>query len=62
MTYEVALTRDAERDLEDIPEELRRELTMHFVDTVDEVLGYVLRSRDEAEPAQEKHPERTVLN
>ena len=37
----------------DIPEELRRELTMHFVDTVDEVLGYALRNGDETDQADE---------
>jgi ATP-dependent Lon protease len=58
----IIMPRRNERDLEDIPEELRRELTMHFVDTVDEVLSYALRNGDEAEPAQETRPERTVLN
>jgi ATP-dependent Lon protease len=58
----IIMPRRNERDLEDIPEELRRELTMHFVDTVDEVLAYALRNGDEAEPAQETRPERTVLN
>jgi ATP-dependent Lon protease len=58
----IIMPRRNERDLEDIPEELRRELTMHFVDTVDEVLGYALRNGDEAETPQEARPERTVLN
>ena len=49
----IIMPRRNERDLEDIPEELRRELTMHFVDTVDEVLGYALRNGDEAEQAEE---------
>ena len=59
----IIMPRRNERDLEDIPEELRRELTMHFVDTVDEVLGYALRNGDETdEAAEEARPERTVLN
>ena len=58
----IIMPRRNERDLEDIPEELRRELTMHFVDTVDEVLNYALRNGDEAESTQETRPERTVLN
>jgi len=58
----IIMPRRNERDLEDIPEELRRELTMHFVDTVDEVLNYALRNGDEAEASQETRPERTVLN
>ena len=57
----IIMPRRNERDLEDIPEELRRELTMHFVDTVDEVLRYALRNGDEA-PVAETRPERTVLN
>ena len=58
----IIMPRRNERDLEDIPEELRRELTMHFVDTVDEVLGYALRNGDEPDQAEEARPERTVLN
>src|SRR6202035_1603846 len=57
----IIMPRRNERDLEDIPEELRRELKMHFVDTVDEVLALALRSPDEA-PVVETRPERTVLN
>ncbi len=58
----IIMPRRNERDLEDIPEELRRELTMHFVDTVDEVLGYALRNGDEVDAPEETRPERTVLN
>ena len=58
----IIMPRRNERDLEDIPEELRRELTMHFVDTVDEVIGYALRSVDEPDQVEESRPERTVLN
>jgi ATP-dependent Lon protease len=38
----VILPRHNETDLIDVPEELRRDLTYHFVDTVDEVLGLAL--------------------
>jgi ATP-dependent Lon protease len=60
----IIMPRRNERDLEDIPEELRRELTMHFVDTVDEVLALALRSPDEASvvEAAAARTERTVLN
>lgn len=41
----IILPRRNESDLEDVPEELRRELKMVFVDTVDEVLAAALRDR-----------------
>ena len=50
------MPRRNERDLEDIPEELRRELTMHFVHTVDEVLGYALRNGDEPDQIEDRGP------
>ncbi len=59
----VILPRRNEHDLDDVPEELRRELTMMFVDTVDEVLAAALR--DGAEQRQGDEPrgsERTVFN
>jgi ATP-dependent Lon protease len=40
---EVVLPRDNEADLEDLPEEVRRELQFHLVDTLDEVIGIALR-------------------
>lgn len=36
------LSRENEKDLVDIPEEVRDELTVHLVDTIDEVLTYAL--------------------
>src|SRR5216684_4219801 len=39
----IILPRRNERDLEDIPKEVRNELEMIFVDTVDEVLSHALR-------------------
>ncbi len=48
----IILPRRNESDLEDVPEELRRELKMVFVDTVDEVLAAALRDgAAEARPA-----------
>src|SRR6202050_1686735 len=61
----IIMPRRNERDLEDIPEELRRELTMHFVDTVDEVLALALRSPDEVpvvEAPASRTERTTVLN
>jgi ATP-dependent Lon protease len=59
----VILPRRNENDLEDIPEEARKEMEFVFVDTVDEVLRHALRDgaeqRAEAAPAR---AERTVLN
>jgi ATP-dependent Lon protease len=59
----VILPRRNENDLEDIPEEARKEMEFVFVDTVDEVLRHALR--DGAEPLPDAAPagaERTVLN
>ena len=58
----IIMPRRNERDLEDIPEELRRELTMHFVDTVDEVLGTRCAAATKLIEGEEARPERTVLN
>jgi ATP-dependent Lon protease len=59
----IILPKRNERDLEDIPAEVRAELTFQFVDTVDEVLNLALRngSSELASPAAVP-PERTVLN
>ncbi len=59
----IILPRRNERDLEDIPPEVRSELTIQFVDTVDEVLNLALRDGAAAEQAGDsEHRERTVLN
>jgi ATP-dependent Lon protease len=70
----IILPRRNERDLEDIPAEVRGELQMIFVDTVDEVLAAALVNGDAAHaapapgaPAPEKpatgpRTERTILN
>jgi ATP-dependent Lon protease len=59
-----------ERDLEDIQPEVRKELQMIFVDTVDEVIKAALRDGDATKAGAEPVPptpktartERTVLN
>lgn len=38
----IILPKDNEKDLNDIPDEVREELTIHTVETIDEVLGLVL--------------------
>jgi ATP-dependent Lon protease len=59
----VILPRRNESDLEDIPEEARKEMEFVFVDTVDEVLHHALRDGAEQHPeAAPAGAERTVLN
>jgi ATP-dependent Lon protease len=61
----IILPRRNERDLEDIQPEVRKELEMIFVDTVDEVIRHALRDGDAVQPPVEPvpaRPERTVLN
>ncbi|MGH7814357.1 MAG: endopeptidase La [Candidatus Binataceae bacterium] len=58
----IILPRRNERDLEDIPADVRGELEMIFVDRVDEVLGHALRDGDGAEKQPPAEQERTVLN
>ena len=38
------LSKENEKDLADIPEEVRDDLTIHAVDTIDEVLKFALES------------------
>jgi len=39
------LSKENEKDLADVPEEVREDLTIHTVDTVDEVLRYALEPK-----------------
>ncbi|MEJ7846567.1 MAG: endopeptidase La [Pyrinomonadaceae bacterium] len=41
------LSKENEKDLTDIPEEVREDLTIHTVDTIDEVLRYALEPADD---------------
>ncbi|SRR5579875_2907850 len=61
----VILPRRNERDLEDIPPEVRNELKFIFVDTVDEVLSAVLQpagNHENAEASPRSAERTTVLN
>src|ERR1700691_2417790 len=64
----IILPRRNERDLEDIQPEVRKELEMIFVDTVDEVIKHALRDGDAVNAAAvpptpaTARTERTVLN
>ncbi len=40
--FEVILPADNEKDLADVPENLRNQMKLHFVNTMDEVLAYAL--------------------
>jgi ATP-dependent Lon protease len=42
--FEVILPRDNEKDLAEVPENLRTAMKMHFVDTMDQVLQIALES------------------
>ena len=48
--FEAVLPRDNEKDLPDIPENIRKEMRLHFVDTMDEVLRFALEREPEALP------------
>jgi ATP-dependent Lon protease len=52
----IILPRRNERDLEDIQPEVRKELEMIFVDTVDEVIRHALRDGDAVQAAVEPVP------
>ena len=49
--FEAVLPRDNEKDLPDIPENIRKEMKLHFVDTMDEVLKFALEREPEALPS-----------
>ena len=42
--FEVILPKDNEKDLAEVPENLRNAMKMHFVDTMDQVLQIALES------------------
>jgi ATP-dependent Lon protease len=50
----IILPKDNEADIEDVPEEARKTLTFHPVETLDEVLQLAL----EPEPARSKQSEK----
>ena len=55
--FEVILPKDNEKDLAEVPENLRTAMKMHFVDTMDQVLQLALESPlpsiEEAEAVQQ---------
>jgi ATP-dependent Lon protease len=50
---EVVLPKRNEGDLDDVPEQVRQEMTFHAVDTIDQVLAVALSGRPAEEPAPE---------
>ena len=53
----VVLPRDNEKDLADIPANIQQELTIRFVDTMDDVLDLALETKIDAQLAVEPGPE-----
>jgi ATP-dependent Lon protease len=49
--FEVVLPRDNEKDLAEVPENLRSAMKMHFVDTMDQVLSIALEQPLPEQPA-----------
>jgi len=45
--FEAVLPKDNEKDLPDIPENIRNEMTLHFAESMDEVLGWALTEQIE---------------
>lgn len=45
----IIMSKDNEKDLADIPEEIREDLTIHTVDTIDEVLKFALEDKKSEE-------------
>ena len=55
----VILPKRNEADLDDVPEDVRREMTFHIAETIDEVLGYTLctlSAEDKLAEAVDKMP------
>jgi ATP-dependent Lon protease len=48
--FETVLPKDNEKDLPDIPENIRKDMKLHFVDSMDEVLRIALEREVEAMP------------
>jgi ATP-dependent Lon protease len=51
----IILSKDNEKDLKDVPEEVREDLTIHVVDTIDEVLQFALENVKDAEVLETPH-------
>ena len=53
--YELVLPKDNEKDLPDIPENIRKEMKLHFVTSMDEVLKIALEREIVALPLAATH-------
>jgi len=51
----IILSKENEKDLADIPDEVREDLTIHVVDSIDEVLQFALENVKEAEVLETPH-------
>ncbi|MBA2621332.1 MAG: endopeptidase La, partial [Acidobacteria bacterium] len=51
------LSKENEKDLADVPEEVRGELTIHTVETIDEVLMFALETEKSEESASDETPQ-----
>ena len=54
--YELVLPKDNEKDLPDIPEVIRKDMKLHFVESMDEVLKIALERDLEALPVPQNAP------
>ncbi len=52
----IILPKDNEKDLVDVPEEVREDLTLHVVDMIDEVLKYALEDKSQVEEIETETP------
>ncbi len=53
----IILSKDNEKDLTDIPEEVREDLTIHTVETIDEVLQISLEEKPKNEQLDTETPQ-----
>ena len=54
--YELVLPKDNEKDLPDIPEVIRKDMKLHFVESMDEVLKLALERDLQALPVPQSGP------
>ena len=59
---EAVLPRDNEKDLPDIPENVRNDMNLHFVESMDEVLKIALEKEIEAKPLPAPSPAEIVAS
>ncbi|HSR13741.1 MAG TPA: S16 family serine protease, partial [Thermodesulfobacteriota bacterium] len=56
----VILPKKNEKDLEEIPEQIKKEMTFHFVQRMDEVIAIALTAAPEGKPRPKRTPGKTV--